>query len=335
MARRNGRNPKSPAYQWYPCDAAIDEHYQLMTFEERGVFHGLLDLAWLNDGIPAGLDKLARLLKVTLERIKAWWPALAPCWVPHKTVADRLVNPRQERERSSQAEHRANRKAASEAGNAAKRARTVTESVTHSDTVTVTESDTESGPPTIHYPLSTTPVCNARADQAAPSIKPLAPTDRPGRRLAQLALKPTLASDEALVAATAAWEEHQSDRGEKPWSARTWASNLSDWERWGPAVATKAILDTIRTGHGAPFIHKHGTEPPRPVGVAAPSGPPDSAEVYRKWTDQHQKLLDVPKPGGGTMKAWGLDKKYPGYDDAKKELASSSDTTLAPSTSNL
>src|SRR6187402_1883395 len=117
---RNGRNPKSPAYQWYPADAAIDVTYRLLDDAERGNFHTLYDFAWMNDGIPADLESIAALLGRPLALVRRRWARIGKCWSPHPSKPGRLVNARQERERKSQADNRARRKASADAGNEAR-----------------------------------------------------------------------------------------------------------------------------------------------------------------------------------------------------------------------
>lgn len=117
---RNGRNPKSPAYQWYPSDAAIDLDYRLLDDAEKGNFHDLLDVAWMNDGIPDDIESIASLLGRSVAVMRKRWKRLGKCWAPHPSIPNRLVNNRQERERTSQVENRERRKAAAEAANAAR-----------------------------------------------------------------------------------------------------------------------------------------------------------------------------------------------------------------------
>ena len=103
---RNGRNPKSPAYQWYPTDALTDARYAELTYEERGIFHALLDYAWLNDGIPCEPERIARLLRLSQADFDRVWVAVCRCFRAKDGDGSRLVNGRQERERQAQVDNR-------------------------------------------------------------------------------------------------------------------------------------------------------------------------------------------------------------------------------------
>lgn len=145
---RNGRNQKSPAYQWYPSDAAIDGDYQALADDERGIFHRLLDFAWMNDGIPADVGEVARILQRRRALVDRWWPRLSRMFVSHSSKVDRLVNKRQERERASQAENRERRKAASVRANAVRWSESE-----HDRSPIGTESDSDSIPPVSLLPI--------------------------------------------------------------------------------------------------------------------------------------------------------------------------------------
>lgn len=107
MTRRSGRTPKSPAFQWYAPDVLTDGEFAEMEYDERGVFVTLLSFAWLNDGIPADQERIRRLLRIPPRDFERIWKAVSRCFEPRPGDAERLVNPRQERERVAQAENRA------------------------------------------------------------------------------------------------------------------------------------------------------------------------------------------------------------------------------------
>lgn len=118
MSGRNGRNPKSPAFQVYPGDFMSDPKVLGMTIEEVGAYWMLLCAAWIDDGIPNDPAFLARICRMSPERFDEAWKVIGLCW---KSGSDnRLRNPRQERERTFQKDSRARRLAASEAANKAK-----------------------------------------------------------------------------------------------------------------------------------------------------------------------------------------------------------------------
>lgn len=101
-----GRSPaqqRAPSYQWYPRDFDMDEEVRLMSYEEEGVFRRLLDHQWFHDGLPADLDKLARLVpKIAPARFRKIWPAMA---MKFEQVDGRLVNPKLERVRQDAARY--------------------------------------------------------------------------------------------------------------------------------------------------------------------------------------------------------------------------------------
>ena len=111
MGARSGRNPKSPAFQFYPGDYLADPKVAAMTTEAEGAYMRLLCYAWIDGGIPSDPAMLAPMCKLAPERFAAIWPMLARCWTPSED-GTRLTNPRQERERAFQAVSRERRKAA-------------------------------------------------------------------------------------------------------------------------------------------------------------------------------------------------------------------------------
>jgi uncharacterized protein YdaU (DUF1376 family) len=139
MSGRNGRKPKSPAFQWYPPDALGDGEFAEMSFEARGLFITLLSYSWLNGGIPSDPKRITALVRATPAEFRRSWPAVSRCFKPKPDDAERLVNARQERERASQAANRERLQAAAEATNE-KLGRG-----THTDTPTVSVGDTPSG----------------------------------------------------------------------------------------------------------------------------------------------------------------------------------------------
>lgn len=128
MPRRNGRNPKSPAFQFYPADFLSDGRAASMTYEERGVLITLLSFAWLNGGVPSDPDRLRQLLRMSRSEFNRVWAGLAPCFIQHPTNPKSLVNERMERERAAQADNRKARKAASAAANAVRWSKSESES---------------------------------------------------------------------------------------------------------------------------------------------------------------------------------------------------------------
>lgn len=106
---------KAPAYQWFPKDYDADEAVKLMTYEQEGIYHRLLDHQALNGGLPADPKAIAKLLpKISVARfLKVIWPALAAKFPP---VEDgRLVNRKLERVKSNYASYLAQRSIAGQA----------------------------------------------------------------------------------------------------------------------------------------------------------------------------------------------------------------------------
>lgn len=88
-----------PYFRWFPADAEIDENYAALNDTELGFYHRCLNRAWVNDGLPSDLDRLAATLRVAREYLDQVWPAVSKCFVLTETVIPRYVNPRQEHER--------------------------------------------------------------------------------------------------------------------------------------------------------------------------------------------------------------------------------------------
>lgn len=74
-----------------------DANVQAMTWEQRGMYHWLLCLAWNEGGIPSDESALRGILGLTKARFRSVWPAIARCWRPGED--GKLVNRRLEHER--------------------------------------------------------------------------------------------------------------------------------------------------------------------------------------------------------------------------------------------
>lgn len=110
---------KPPAFQFYASDFRAAPEVMAMSFEERGVYVWLLTVAWDEEGIPADLEKVRKLLPgISKRKLDSIWPSLEPCW--ESDGNGKLVNPRMERVRATQREHS---KARSEAGKRGAKAR--------------------------------------------------------------------------------------------------------------------------------------------------------------------------------------------------------------------
>lgn len=82
-----------PAFQLYARDW-LSGDARMMSHAEKGVFIDLLCFAWLEEGLPADPERLARVVGLSGRDFEKLWPAIAPNF----TADDegRLRNPRQE-----------------------------------------------------------------------------------------------------------------------------------------------------------------------------------------------------------------------------------------------
>lgn len=90
-----------PYFKWFPADAQTDAFFLSLSYEERGMYHTCLDLAWMNDGIPADPDELCGLLRLSRKQFDRLWARLSRKWAPSPRDPQKIVNPRQEEERES------------------------------------------------------------------------------------------------------------------------------------------------------------------------------------------------------------------------------------------
>lgn len=83
-----------PAYQEYPSDLLANESYKLMQMEERGIFHTLRHLCWVNGSIPKDTQELSELLGLTASHVDmAFSPRVRQFFCPSPTEMDRLISP--------------------------------------------------------------------------------------------------------------------------------------------------------------------------------------------------------------------------------------------------
>lgn len=244
MARsdRNGRQDKSPAFQWYPADALADDEFGAMSYEERGVYITLLSLAWINRGLPGDPARVQRLLRLSDPEFERIWSVVGRCFRLDED-AGMFFNARLERERQAQDAYRARARAHGKRG-ASKRWAMPEDAALNARALPEQSPSTARGMPgdgpTTHYPLTPTTVGDARARETPPSEDPdSAPLAKPPL-LAQLAMHPKL--DLPVVReALNRWEAHRSARGRQPWTAAAAATNLTAWERWGVPKLLAAV----------------------------------------------------------------------------------------------
>src|SRR6185312_15516481 len=90
---------KAPAFQFYAADYLADEHVQLMTLEEEGVYIRLLAYCWREGSIPADPKALSRLCKgASPEAISI----VTDRFISMDNDAQRLTHPRLNEEREKQ-----------------------------------------------------------------------------------------------------------------------------------------------------------------------------------------------------------------------------------------
>jgi uncharacterized protein YdaU (DUF1376 family) len=96
---------KSPAFQWYPRDYMSDALVVSMTLEQEGAYRRLMDVCWLEGGLPTSIDELWRLAKApSRDRFaKFIWPLVGRKFQPRK---GKLQHKRLDRERAKQAKTR-------------------------------------------------------------------------------------------------------------------------------------------------------------------------------------------------------------------------------------
>ena len=109
MGARSGRNPKSPAFQFYPGDFLADSAVQAMSMEERGVYISLLCIQWIEGGISSDPARLARVCHMSQADFDRVWQVVSAKFGTHPGNPAQLQNPRMERERNYQANYREER----------------------------------------------------------------------------------------------------------------------------------------------------------------------------------------------------------------------------------
>ncbi len=192
---RNGRNPKSPAFQMYPGDFLADPKVQAMTTEEVGAYCLLILQGWIDGGVPNDMEQLARQTRLSPKKFASVWKRVGQCFVLDES--GRFRNPRQERERQFQSE---NRKRLQDAANATNAKRWGSPSDTPSDSV----GDTESVAPNTRYPT--------------PDVKePPTPRKR-GPRAPFVPAWPPALDTPAVKAAWAEWEQYRTEKGQRAYT---------------------------------------------------------------------------------------------------------------------
>jgi uncharacterized protein DUF1376 len=87
-----------PYFRWYPKDCDTDELVRSMTDAEFGFYVRCLNHSWVNGSLPADLYRLARMMGKSKAQFNTLWKVVGQRF----QVGDepnRLINPRQEKER--------------------------------------------------------------------------------------------------------------------------------------------------------------------------------------------------------------------------------------------
>jgi len=87
---------KAPYYPWYPLDFKGSLKVKVMTLEEKGFYHDVLDHCWLYGSAPADPDELARLLGEDRRTSRRILPKISKCFLQTGEV---LISERLEQER--------------------------------------------------------------------------------------------------------------------------------------------------------------------------------------------------------------------------------------------
>ena len=86
-----------PYFRWFPADAETDNAYSALDDRELGFFHRCLNRSWLNDGLPADREELARTMKVSRVYLEKLWPRVSKLF---QEADGKIFNRRQEEERT-------------------------------------------------------------------------------------------------------------------------------------------------------------------------------------------------------------------------------------------
>lgn len=90
--------PRAPAFQWYPKDCDTDESVRGMDDREFGFYMRCLNHSWLNEGLPADLAELARVIGRPPAYVRKVWPRVGRCFSEKN---GRFFNEKQEAQRGN------------------------------------------------------------------------------------------------------------------------------------------------------------------------------------------------------------------------------------------
>ena len=95
-ARRRASLKTHPYFRWFPADAETDSAYSQLSLEALGLYHRMLNVSWMNHGLPQTPNGIAAALRVPRKTFLRLWGQLQPLWQLHE---EKFYNPRQEEER--------------------------------------------------------------------------------------------------------------------------------------------------------------------------------------------------------------------------------------------
>ena len=232
---RNGRNAKSPAFQFYATDFLADPKVLAMSTQEVGAYILLLCAEWIDGPLRNEPAFLARIARLTPAEFECAWPAIGRCFELHGGT---LSNPRLERERQFQAASRSRMKELSRKGVEGRFGdrtvhRTVADGAPHGEPY--------GNPPTpdTRYPIPDTRM-REREDPPIPIPDEREDGPQGSRLLAALRMHPRLAVP-AVHEALRRWEAHRGERGAGEYTTAAAEAALCEWERHGPEWVVRAV----------------------------------------------------------------------------------------------
>lgn len=71
---------KLPYFPWYPQDCDTDERVRGMTDQEFGFYVRCINHSWVNNGLPANIDELARTMGRSSATVLKLWERVGRCF---------------------------------------------------------------------------------------------------------------------------------------------------------------------------------------------------------------------------------------------------------------
>ena len=71
MTERKEAIRQAPAYQEYASDILADMRYRKMSLCERGIWDTLRKECWVNKALPADIDELSKLLRISTQELQS------------------------------------------------------------------------------------------------------------------------------------------------------------------------------------------------------------------------------------------------------------------------